>query len=280
LCFISDEAFLEEIPPIPLEMIMKKMMLNCLVGLLVICQTAWAQDTATLKLKIVVDGKAPEPQEIKNIQDKICAEQKLVSDKILVNKDGGLANFALIFDEEKSTLKVPAAMQKSPEATHELDNNKCMFSPKVLIARPGQTIIVKNSDETGHNANFKMFKNKQQNFLIPAGEKREYKLQPDLVEPSAMPISCDVHSWMQAHVIVKPHPYVGVSNAEGVIEIKDLPVGEGAIFRIWHEATGGISELNVNGTATKIDRGNRWKLTLKPGVNDLGVVKLDAKMFK
>ena len=241
---------------------------------------ALAQNTATLKMKIVVDGKAPAPQPIANVADAFCAMNGgPISDKLLVSEKGELANFVVMFDEEKSKLKVPAELQKSPEATHVLDNTKCLFVPKVIVARPGQTITVKNSDQTGHNANFKMLKNEQKNILVPAGQSKDYKLDPTLVEPAAMPISCDIHPWMSAHVIVKPHPYVSVSAADGTIEIKDLPVGDGATFRVWHDACGAINELNVNGKAQKLTR-NRWDIELKPGMNDLGVVKLDVKVLK
>ena len=241
---------------------------------------ATAQDTATLKLKIVVEGTLPAPAPIANVADAYCAENKPTSDKVIASGSGDLANFALIFDEEKSKLKVPANLAQAEKVTHELDNNKCLFNPKVLVVRPGQTILVKNSDQTGHNANFKMFKNKPANFLVPPGKTMEYQFAEGLVEPSAMPITCDVHPWMTAFVIVKPHPYVGVSSDDGVIEIKDLPVGSGAIFRLWHESIGAISEINVAGKAVKLTRGNRWEMDLKPGVNDLGVVKIDAKLIK
>jgi plastocyanin len=240
-----------------------------------------AQDTATLRMKIVVDGAVADRSEVKPVADPICAENKILSDKILVGPKGELSNLAIIFDEEKSKLKVPEGLQKAAATGKlQLDNNKCMFAPKVVIARPGQTIDVKNSDQTGHNANFQFLKNKAQNFLIPAGQTREYVLAPDLVEPTAMPVNCDVHPWMKAFVIVKNHPYVGVTNAEGVLEIKDLPVGKDAIFRVWHEAAGPIDQLTVGGKAQKLSRGNRWEMELKPGINDLGEVKIDAKLLK
>ena len=77
-----------------------------------------------------------------------------MTDKLLVNAAGAVRNFVLILDEERSKPPIPAEMLKPPAATHELDNTKCMFEPKVLVARSGQTINVKNSDNTGHNANF------------------------------------------------------------------------------------------------------------------------------
>lgn len=239
-----------------------------------------AQETATLRMKIVVDGQTSSPAQVQPVADAVCAENKIFSDKLLVGAKGELSNLALIFDEEKSKLKVPEALQKPVVGTQELDNNKCTFSPKVIVARPGQTIDVKNSDKTGHNANFQFLKNQAKNFLIPAGQTRQYILAPDLVEPTAMPVNCDVHPWMKAFIIVKNHPYVGVTNAEGVLEIKDLPIGKDAIFRVWHEAAGPIDQLTVGGKAVKLSRGNRWEMELKPGMNDLGEVKIDSKLLK
>jgi plastocyanin len=251
-----------------------------LIALLSGAGTSLAQDVATLKIKFVVDGKVPEPAAITNIADAYCTQTPLKADRLLVGAGGELANLALIFDEEKSKLKVPEEMLKVPAAKIELDNNKCQFNPKVIVARSGQTIVVKNSDDTGHNANFQFLKNPQTNFLIPAKQSRDLELKANLVEPTAMPIDCNVHPWMKAFVIVKQHPYVGVTNDKGELEIKNLPVGKEAIFRVWHESTGSIDQLSVDGKPNKLARGNRWEMELKPGMNDLGVVKIDAKLFK
>lgn len=262
---------------------MKKLLcVSTTFGLLAICivQSVSAQDTATLRLKIVVDGSVPPPKEIGGVNDTFCAESPIMTNKLLVGEKGELKNFALIFDEERSKLKVPDAMLKPPAATHVLDNVKCMFEPKIVVARSGQTITVKNSDNTGHNSNFQFLKNAPTNFLIPAGQSKDYVLKPDLVEPTAIPVDCNVHPWMKAFVIVKQHPFVGVSDDQGVIEIPDLPVGKEAIFRLWHESTGAIDQIEVGGKAVKLSRGNRWEMELKPGMNDLGTVKINAKLFK
>lgn len=259
---------------------MRKSIGLSLLALVFASSATVAQETATLRLKIVVDGKVAQPAEVAPVNDPICAKEKIFSDRLLVGAKGELSNLALIFDEEKSGLKVPASALQAPAAKHVLDNNKCLFNPKIIIARPGHTIDVKNSDQTGHNANFQFLKNAPKNFLIPAGQSRAYVLAADLVEPTAMPVNCDVHSWMKAFVIVKSHPYVGVSNADGVIEIKDLPVGKEAIFRVWHEAAGPIDQLTVGGKPQKLSRGNRWEMELKPGLNDLGEVKIDTKLLK
>jgi plastocyanin len=238
-----------------------------------------AQETATLRMQIVVDGAVPGPKQIAGVNDAFCAEFPLLTDSLLVGEKGELKNFALILDEDRTKIQLPDAALKAPEETHVLDNNRCMFQPKIVVARPGQTIQVKNSDNTGHNANFQFLRNPPTNFLIPAGQSKDLKLKPDLVEPTAMPVDCNIHPWMKAFVIVKQHPFVGISNDQGIIEIPDLPTGKGVVFRLWHEATRAIGEIEVGGKSQKLSRGNRWELELKPGVNDLGVVKLSAKLF-
>ncbi|MFO0942939.1 MAG: hypothetical protein U0930_19555 [Pirellulales bacterium] len=119
---------------------------------------------------------------------------------------------------------------------------------------------------------------KQKELLIPPASLQT-KLDAMKFEPTGMPVKCDVHPWMKAHIFVKPHPYVGVSNKDGVIEIKDMPVGPGTTLRVWHEATKAIDSLLINGKPQKLAR-NRFELDLKPGMNDLGEVKLDAKLLQ
>ena len=34
-----------------------------------------------------------------------------------------------------------------------LDNNGCAFHPHITLVRVGQTLVIKNSDPTGHNTN-------------------------------------------------------------------------------------------------------------------------------
>lgn len=232
-------------------------------------------------MKIIVEGKVPEPEAIKNVTDPVCGALNLKQDTILVGPKGELANFVVYYDEEKSESKtrIPESLKKSPDNMPVLDNKNCMFEPKVLVARPGQTIRIKNSDTTGHNANLGFMNNKSANPLIPAGEHKDIVLDPKLEEPTAIPVACNVHPWMKGFVMVKAHPFVAVSDKDGQIEIKDLPAGKGTTLRVWHEALKSADSLLINGKPQKLSR-NRMEIELKPGMNDLGEVKLDAKLLK
>ncbi len=233
---------------------------------------------ATLKAKFVYDGKAPARAKVDSSKDPICAPIEILSDAMLVGKDGEIQNLVLMFDAKRSEAKVPAEMQKAPEGVVKLDNNGCVFKPHIFFARVGQTIEVTNTDQTGHNANFNFLNNSAVNFLIPIGGSK--KLDPLATdEPTLMPVDCNIHPWMKAFVIVQDHPYVGISDESGQMEIIDLPVGK-VTFLIRHEyAEGAIDEGKVNGKAQKWSRG-RMELELKAGVNDLGTILLAPDKFK
>ncbi|MEM8732737.1 MAG: methylamine utilization protein [Planctomycetota bacterium] len=232
-------------------------------------------ESATLKIKFVLDGKIPEAKNIDGSRDPYCADKEIPNEKMVIGENGEIANLAIYLDTRKTKIDLPeiAVEDKKPV----LDNKDCIFVPHVVTARPGQTIIVKNSDETGHNANFSFFNNAAVNFLVPANSQKELELKAD--EPAPIPVECNVHPWMKAYLIVTEHPFVGVTNAAGELIVKDLPVGE-VTFKVWHEnAVKSLDEATVGGKKEKWSRG-RMEIELKPGVNDLGTVKLSADLFK
>ena len=232
---------------------------------------------ATLRAKFVYGGKAPARSKVDSSKDPFCAQIEILSEAMLVGSGGELQNLALIMDQRRSKAEIPADQLKAAPAVLELDNNGCMFKPHVLFARPGQTIRVLNSDQTGHNANFNFFNNQAVNFLVPIGGQKDLTLTAD--EPAPIPVECNIHPWMKAFVIVQEHPFVGVTNDKGELEITDLPVGE-VSFRVWHEhAEGSIDEGSVGGKTQKWSRG-RMELDLKAGVNDLGTITIAADKFK
>lgn len=235
-------------------------------------------DMATLKVKFVLDGKAPDREKVnKDARDAFCAGLDILSEKMLIGEGGEIQNLAMILDKRKTKADIPEEMMKAPEKKITLDNKGCIFTPHVLAARPGQVILVTNSDQAGHNANFNFFNNTPENFLVPAGGEKGLTLQTD--EPAPIPVDCNIHPWMKAHLIVTEHPYVGITDEKGELTIEDLPVGKVA-FKIWHENSDkSISEGSVDGKKEKWSRGI-IELDLKAGINDLGTIKIAVDQFK
>ena len=118
--------------------------------------------------------------------------------------------------------------------------------------------------------------NAPQNFKIPPGGEKSVSLEK--AEPAPIPVDCNIHPWMKSYVVVADHPFVGISNEDGVLEIKGLPVGK-LTFRLWHEnADGSIKEIKVGSKKEKLSK-NNIELNIKAGENDLGKVEIAAGAF-
>jgi hypothetical protein len=78
---------------------------------------------------------------------------------------------------------------------------------------------------------------------------------------------------MKGYLVVPPTPYAAVSDKDGKFEIKNLPAGTQLEFQVWHEGKGYVQKALVNGKDAGWAKG-RFKMTIKPGDNDLGDIKV------
>jgi plastocyanin len=119
-----------------------------------------------------------------------------------------------------------------PTDAVEIKQHGCQYVPHVVTIMKGQTFKITNDDDTSHNLNLQAENNPPFNEGQPVkGIVKETKFEkPEL----AMPLKCDVHSWMSAWVAVFDHPYHAVSDENGEFEIKGLPAGEYELT-VWHE---------------------------------------------
>ncbi len=135
------------------------------------------------------------------------------------------------------------------EATHELDNLRCRFVPHVQAASVGQFLVIKNGDPILHTAHA-FFQDGQPQFnvgLFPGKVSRK-----PLVSEGIVKISCEVHPWMTAYIVVTEHPYHAVTDIYGEYEIRDVPPGAYRL-RVWHESLG-TEEKQVEVKGGKISK--------------------------
>lgn len=240
-----------------------------------LCGMASADEWATLKGKFVFGGTAPAAGELKADKDvEVCGKHKLLAEELVVGADKGVAN-VVVFVRDKG-VKVNPEAAKSAAAKVVLDNKDCRFEPHVAFVQVGQDLVVKNSDTVGHNSNIATVKNAPSNNLIPAGGEAALKFTSDEAVPAQ--VTCNIHPWMKAWLVVRPNPYGAVSKADGTFEIKDLPVGE-VELQFWHEKAGYLGEMTIGGKAEKASKG-RKKVAIAAGGTDLGEIVLDAAVFQ
>ena len=246
-------------------------------------QVSFAQSWANLEITIVYDGdKVPERKKLDMTKDPACMGAA-VDELLIVNPENkGIQNVGLWVDAKKSKLTaadIHPDLKEIPKNKLLLDNNKCVFIPHFLIARAGQTIEVKNSDNTGHNANFNFLNNPPQNFVVPAGSSKDLVLEKGVEEPAAIPVQCNVHPWMEAKLMVLDHPYGAISDSNGVLKMEKVPAGKKLTFRIFHENQAkSLDEFEVDGKKQEWKKGYN-ELELKPGDNKMKI-KISAAKFK
>ena len=83
---------------------------------------------------------------------------------------------------------------------------------------------------------------------------------------------------MNAYILVKDDPYVGITDGKGHLLIKNVPAGEWT-FIVWHELGGYVNDVTIDGKPTKWPRG-QLKLSVKPGSNKLGKIEITPAGLK
>ncbi len=178
-------------------------------------------------------GKKPAARPISMNAEEACEKlhpTPVSGATVVVGKSGGLANTLVYI---KSGLDGKAF--EPPQEVVVLDQRGCMFVPRVLALRAGQTMTVKNSDPVSHNIHPRPENNREWNQQQSPGS-------PDLirrfVRPEVViPVRCNVHSWMRSYIAVMEHPYFAVTSEDGTFEWPAVPAGEYTIAA-WHETLG------------------------------------------
>jgi plastocyanin len=200
---------------------------------------------STVKGQVVFPaGKdIPERKKLDITQDKAHCLSKgdILDESVIVNpKTRGVKNVVVWLrpdDDKNAKAALPkdkifsADAQRKP-AEVVLDQPCCMFTPRVTVARVGDTILAKNSAPVAHNLFWSSGNNGEFNPTIPAG--KDFKIGPLVPEASPIAYKCSIHPWMAGYVRVFDHPYFAVTDDDGKFEIKNAPAGK---FRLvyWHE---------------------------------------------
>ena len=241
-----------------------------------LCAQQWGDLTGTFQF----DGASPAAvAAVVNKDVAFCGKYKLIDESLVVNPANGGIRDVVVYLYVSRTGKKPAVhpdYAATAKAEVFLDNKDCRFEPHVFTLRTSQTLVVGNSDPVGHNTNVTTLSNPAQNVLVPSGGK--LKLNFPAEERLPVGVACNIHPWMNATMIVKDDPYVGITDAEGKFTIKNLPVGKWT-FQVWHKVPGYVSKVSVNGKATEWARG-RVDVDVKTGMNQLGAVKVASSVFK
>ena len=211
----------------------------------------------------------------------VCGKHNLVDESLVVNGDNqGIANVVvfLALERRQKAPKVHPSYESDATGQVEFDNHNCRFEPHVTLLRTTQSLLIGNKDPVGHNTKVDTLKNPAINPIVPAGGEMKQKFSKEERLPCR--VSCNIHPWMTGWLLVKETPYIAVSDADGRIEIKNVPAGQWT-FQVWHEFGGGsyVTEVTLDGKNQKWKKG-KWEIDVQAGDNDFGTIAIPASFFK
>ena len=183
---------------------------------------------ATVNGTVKFDGTAPKQSKIDMSQDPACKGSNEA--ETIVASGGDLANvFVYVKDGLGSrTFDVPK------EAV-VLDQSGCKYHPHVLGVMAGQTVQIKNDDQTTHNIHPTPKDNREWNESQPPSSPA---IEKNFAREEVMlPVKCNQHPWMKMYISVVKNPFYAVTDKSGKYEIKGLPPGDYTIAFV-HEKLG------------------------------------------
>ncbi|MBA4066252.1 MAG: hypothetical protein C0501_21560 [Isosphaera sp.] len=248
---------------------MKRVRFLLLAAAAAATSAASAADWVTVKGQVVFpagkDIPKRDPLNVTQDKDHCKAKGEILDEAVVVNpKNRGVKNVVVWLrpaDKDPKSKFAPEQIHpddaKRKGAEVVIDQPQCMFEPRISVARPGDTLVVKNSAPVAHNFFWSSGSNGEYNVTVP---KMEQWKMPQAIAAEGPPIQykCTIHGWMTGYVRVFEHPYYAVTDADGKFEIKNAPAGKFSIV-YWHENgfRGGAAgrfgeEVELKGPATEL----------------------------
>jgi len=186
---------------------------------------------AAIKGKVVFVGAVPSPKKVDiTIDQYVCGTAKDAGDLVL-SPQKELRNAVVWVENPPANAAAPAQTEKV-----EMDQNGCVFIPRIVIVPAGGTVDFLNSDRLLHNIRATPKLNASFNRTQP--KSRTIPITFD--KPEIVRINCELHSWMAGWVVVAAHSFYAITGADGQFSFDKLPPGQYKL-QVWHERLGTVS---------------------------------------
>jgi hypothetical protein len=229
------------------------------------------QEWGDLTVTFLYDGEPPLPKLIA-IEGRPPAAVKLplLDQSLVVDREtSGIANVIVWLRTDPKA--APPAIHPDQEALAKepvkLKFQDFQFEPRMTLIRTKQPLEIENADPVTHIFKAALFKDPIALPVPEGGAAKATFLRP---ETRPMPLSGAPFAWLDGYIFVRSDPYMAVSDSQGKLTIKQLPVGVHT-FVLWHELCGWLINIQHDGKSEALAQG-RLTVEIKPGENDLGKI--------
>lgn len=170
---------------------------------------------ATLTLPINKDPEICDPE----------SHKRRDLERLVIGSDGGVAN-AVVYLKDISSGKA----MDLPETRRFLDQKHCQYEPHILLVPQNEILQMKSSDPVLHTVHM----DGAATFNLPFPFENRITTR-NMPNAGLVNLKCNGgHVWMNAELLVVPHPYYAVTDEEGKFKLTGVPPGEYELMA-WHE---------------------------------------------
>lgn len=189
-------------------------------------------DGGTISGEVKWSGPVPHELEFPVTKDpQICEAdgKKTVSlERLIIGPQGGVAN-TIVYLKDITAGKA----LDLPEQRRHLDQKHCRYIPHILLVPEKADLQMKSSDATLHTIHM----DGAASFNLPFPFTNQ-TVSRTMSTPGLVNLHCNGgHVWMNAEMMVVPHPYYAVTDESGRFEFTSVPPGTYQIVA-WHEGWG------------------------------------------
>ena len=186
---------------------------------------------ASIRGVVLNTGPAPERKQVAiNIDQYVCGKSR-ESEDLIVGPNRGI-RWAVVSLQAAP----PGARSEPPSKPVQMDQQQCVYVPRVVVVPVGGTVEFLNSDRLLHNLHSASTENPTFNRTQPKGRTIPVVFK----KPEIVRVDCDLHTWMRAWVVVAEHPFYAVTGPNGEFVLDNVPPGKHTL-KIWQETLGTLT---------------------------------------
>jgi hypothetical protein len=146
-------------------------------------------------------------------------------ERLVIGPQQGVANTVVFLKDINS-----GKAMDLPEPRRFLDQKRCRYEPHVLLVPAAGTLQMRSSDAVLHTVHMDGAATYNLPFPFP-----NRVVSRDLPTVGLVNLKCNGgHTWMNAEMLVVPHPYYTVTDEAGKFELTNVPPGKYELVA-WHE---------------------------------------------